>query len=141
MAWRNGCSEPRKSSSRRIDILRGVKRLPKTFLCLALLAAAAGTACAQTFGNTAAVVNGNRVTQKQLDQELPVVRAGQGSSLSDEEANRQALIAAIENELFREVAQQRHIVPTAAQIDQPLQQLKQSFADDATFQQQLRAAG
>ena len=60
------------------------------------------------------VVNGNRITQKQLDQELPIVRAGQGASLSDEEATRQALIAAIENELFREVAIQKKIVPTAA---------------------------
>ena len=121
--------------------MRGVKRLPKTFLCLALLCAAAGTACAQTFGNTAALVNGHRITQKQLDQELPIVRAGQGSSLSDEEAQRQALIAAIENELFREVATQRKIVPTASQIDQRLAELKQQFPDEATFQQQVKAAG
>ena len=118
-----------------------MKRLPKTFLCLALLCAAAGTACAQTFGNTAAVVNGNRITQKQLDQELPIVRAGQGASLSDEEATRQALIAAIENELFREVAKQKNIVPTAAAIDQRLAELKQQFPDEATFKQQVTAAG
>ena len=121
--------------------MRGVKRLPIIFLSLALLAVVAGTACAQTFGNTAAVVNGHRVTQKQLDQELPVVRAGQGSSLSEEDATRQALIAAIENELFREVAEQKHIVPTAAQIDARLAELKQQFPDEATFQQQVRAAG
>src|SRR5205814_6273623 len=66
--------------------LRGVKRLPVAFLSLALLSVVAGTACAQTFGNTAAVVNGSRITQKQLDQELPIVRAGQGASLSDEDA-------------------------------------------------------
>jgi len=108
---------------------------------LALLCAAAGTACAQTFGNTAAVVNGNRITQKQLDQELPIVRAGQGASLSDEEATRQALIAAIENELFREVAKQKNIVPTAAAIDQRLAELKQQFPDEATFKQQVTAAG
>ena len=118
-----------------------MKRLPKTFLCLALLCAADGTACAQTFGNTAAVVNGNRITQKQLDQELPIVRAGQGASLSDEEATRQALIAAIENELFREVAKQKNIVPTAAAIDQRLAELKQQFPDEATFKQQVTAAG
>jgi foldase protein PrsA len=121
--------------------LRGVKRLPMIFLSLSLLSVVAGTACAQTFGNTAAVVNGHRVTQKQLDQELPIVRAGQGASLSDEDATRQALIAAIENELFREVAKQKHIVPTAAQIDQRLAELKQQFPDEATFQQQVKAAG
>ena len=121
--------------------MRGVKRLPITFLSLALLSVVAGTACAQTFGNTAAVVNGHRVTQKQLDEELPIVKAGQGASLSDEEAQRQALIAAIENELFREVAKQKNIVPTAAQIDQRLAELKQNFPDDATFRQQVKAAG
>lgn len=113
-------------------------------MCLALLCAAAGTACAQTFGNTAAIVNGHRITQKQLDQELPIVRAGaaaQSQQLSDEETTRQALIAAIENELFLQVAQQKHIVPTAAQIDQRLAQLKQQFPDEATFQQQVKAAG
>jgi len=120
---------------------RGVKRLPVTFLSLALLSVVAGTACAQTFGNTAAIVNGNRITQKQLDQELPIVRAGQGAQLSDEEAQRQALIAAIENELFREVAKQKNITPTAAQIDQRLAELKQQFPDEATFQQQVKAAG
>ena len=121
--------------------MRGVKRLPIIFLSLALLAVVAGTACAQTFGNTAAIVNGHRITQTQLDQELPVVRAGQGSALSDEDATRQALIAAIENELFREVAQQKHITPTAAQIDQRLAELKGQFPDEATFEQQVRAAG
>jgi parvulin-like peptidyl-prolyl isomerase len=125
-----------------IDILRGVKRLPTLFVSAALLSVVAGTACAQAFGNTAAVVNGHRVTQKQLDAELPIVRASQqGAALSDEEATRQALIAAIENELFLEVAKQKHIVPTAAAIDTRLQQLKQQFPDDATFQQQVKAAG
>ena len=121
-----------------------MKRLPATFVCLALLCVVAGTACAQTFGNTAAIVNGHRITQKQLDQELPIVRAGaagQGQQLSDEETTRQALIAAIENELFRQVAQQKHIVPTAAQIDLRLAELKRQFPDEATFQQQVKAAG
>lgn len=121
--------------------MRGVKRLSKTFLCLALLGAVAGTACAQTFGSTAAVVNGHRVSQKLLDREVPIVRAGQGASLSDEDATRQALIAAIENELFRQVATQKHIVPTAAQITKRLQELKSQFPDEATFQQQVKAAG
>ena len=120
---------------------RGVNRLPKIFLMLALLSAVAGTACAQTFGNTAAVVNGHRITQKQLDQELPIVKAGQGAALSDVDATRQALISAIENELFLEAATQKHIVPTAAQIDQRLQELKSQFPDEATFEQQVKAAG
>ena len=125
-----------------IDILRRVDRLPKISLCLAVLAALAGTACAQMFGNTAAVVNGNRVTQKQLNAELPIIRASQqGQTLSDQEAQRQALIAAIENELFLEVAKQKHIVPTPGAIAQRLQELKSQFPDEATFEQQVKAAG
>jgi Skp family chaperone for outer membrane proteins len=118
MASRYGCSERPENSCRRIDILRGVKSPLKLFLCLALLCAVAGTACAQTFGNTAAVVNGQRVSLKQLQAEIPIVKASQtGQTLSDEEATREALIAAIENELFRQVARQKHIVPTTAQIN------------------------
>src|SRR5438552_283604 len=111
-------------------------------MCIALFCVLAGTACAQTFGNTAAVVNGHRVTLKQLQAEVPVVKASQqGQTLPVEEAQRQALIAAIENELFRQVAKQRHIVPTTAQIDQRMQQLRAQFQDEATFQQQVKAAG
>src|SRR5438477_225510 len=141
-ASRSGCSVRPASCSRMIDILRRVNRLPKISLGLAVLAAVAGTACAQTFGNTAAVVNGHRVTQKQLDVELPIIRASQqGQTLSDQEAQRQALIAAIENELFLEVAKQKHIVPTPGAIDQRLQELKSQFPDQATFEQQVKAAG
>jgi parvulin-like peptidyl-prolyl isomerase len=114
----------------------------KVFLCLALPCALAGTACAQTFGNTAAVVNGHRVSLKQLQAEVPIVKASQtGQTLSDEEATRQALIAAIENELFLEVAKQKNIVPTKAEIDTRLQELRAQFQDEATFQQQVKAAG
>jgi len=139
---RDGCSQPPENCCRRIDILRVVKIPPKAFLCLALLCVLAGTACAQTFGNTAAVVNGSRVSQKQLQAEVPIIRASQqGQSLSAEEVNRQALIAAIENELFLEVAKQRNIIPTAAEIDKRLQDLRAQFQDEATFQQQVKAAG
>jgi parvulin-like peptidyl-prolyl isomerase len=142
MASRDGCSEQPENSCRRIDILRVVKSPLKFFLCLALLFALAGTACAQTFGNTAAVVNGHRVSQKQLQAELPIVKASQtGQTLSVEEATRQALIAAIENELFLEVAKQRKIVPTKAAIDKRLQDLRGQFQDEATFQQQVKTAG
>lgn len=114
----------------------------RLFLCLALPLALAGTACAQAFGNTAAVVNGARVSVKQLQAEIPVIKASQqGQTLSPQEATRQALIAAIENELFRQVAKQRNITPTKAEIDTRLQQLRAQFQDEATFQQQVKAAG
>jgi len=142
MALRDGCSERPENSCRRIDILRVVKSPLKLILCLALPCALAGTACAQTFGNTAAVVNGHRVSLKQLQAEIPIIKASQtGQTLSAEEATRQALIAAIENELFLEVAKQRKIVPTKAAIDKRLQDLRAQFQDEATFQQQVKAAG
>jgi foldase protein PrsA len=82
------------------------------------------------------------VSLKQLQAEIPIVKASQtGQTLSDEEATRQALIAAIENELFLEVAKQKHIVPTTAAIDKRLQDLRAQFQDEATFQQQVKAAG
>jgi len=142
MASRDGCSQRPKNSFRRIDILRVVKPPLKVFLCLALPLVFVGSACAQTFGNTAAVVNGARVSLKQLQAEIPIIRASQqGQTLSAEEATRQALIAAIENQLFLQVAKQRKIVPTTDQIDARLAALRAQFQDETTFQQQVKAAG
>jgi parvulin-like peptidyl-prolyl isomerase len=134
---------PSASSSGRIDILRGVK-IPSKACSVLLLAALAGTACAQTFGTAAAVVNGHRITDKELKAEVATILANPSSAgTTPEAAARQAILTLIENELVNEVAKQRHIVPTADDIDKALANLRAQaqLLDDATFQAQLKAAG
>ena len=125
--------------------MRRVKASLKPVLFLALLAVAGATSCAATFGNTAAIVNGNRISQKKVDQILPVVRAvAVNQGLSDTEIQRQAVLSAIGNELFREVAKQRHIEPTTTDIEQAYQQILSSSpynGDVSTLRQAAAGSG
>lgn len=120
--------------------MRAVKR---SVLFVLPFTVAAATSCAATFGNTAAIVNGHRISQKQVDQIIPVVRAvAVNQGLSDTEIQRQAVLSAIGNELFREVAKQRHIEPTATDIEQAFQQVRGSYqGDEAAFLQAVRGSG
>jgi peptidyl-prolyl cis-trans isomerase C len=132
--------------SRRIDILRRAVTIPRRFALLALLVLAA-TSCASSFRSAAAVVDGRRITDKDLQQEVASALADPQTAQQfqgDEgraELTRQALVELIQNELIEETAIRRRIVPARAAIDQQLQQIEGQFSTQQEFEQRLKQAG
>ncbi|MGZ4120865.1 MAG: peptidylprolyl isomerase [Actinomycetota bacterium] len=114
---------------------------PKASFILLLVVALSATACGTVFGSAVAVVNGRRVTDHDLQQEIVAIRGSAPAGTSELDVERQAILQLIQNTLVDQVAEQRHIVPTATDIEQQLAQVRGQFQDEATFQQQLKAAG
>src|SRR5206468_272376 len=143
---RAGCSMLHSACSRRIDILRRAVTIPRRFALLALLVLAS-TSCASSFRSAAAVVDGRRITDKDLQQEVASALADPQTAQQfqgDEgraELTRQALVELIQNELIEETAIRRRIVPARALIDQQLQQIEGQFSTQQEFEQRLQQAG
>jgi parvulin-like peptidyl-prolyl isomerase len=114
--------------------------IPKKIAVSVLLIVGAA-ACSQTFGQTAAVVNGHRITVDDLNDQIKLLSTRGGSQTGD--VTTQALLTLIQTELVRETGVKRHIAPTEREVDAKVAQVRaeNGIPDDATFQQQLKAAG
>jgi parvulin-like peptidyl-prolyl isomerase len=112
----------------------------KAVVSVLLVAALGTTSCAQTFRQTAAVVNGHRISVKELNAEIVLLNA-QTAGQPGGDVTKQALLTLVEAELVRQIGLQRHISPTSADVEARIQELRARFQDEATFQQQLKSAG
>lgn len=109
----------------------------RLFLALALVALGA-LACGNVFTAGAAVVNGQRITQEDLDARI--LAAGQGQA-ADDALRRQALQQLIEEALLREAAAARGLSVPEEQVEQQFTQIKAQFPADDQFQEALEQRG
>ena len=97
------------------------------------------TGCASTFQAGAAIVNGVRITQAQLDAAVKASSQQAQPGQSTVDSQRSALMNLIQDEILREAGIKRHLLPTDAAVEQQIDSIRQRLGAD--FDTQLKAAG
>jgi len=124
-----------------------MKRI-RAFLVAALIAAVALTAVGCSDEDTAAKVNGEKITVEELDKQVAQLKKqypqmfegadGEGRLI---DFKQRLLDNLISQELVRQAAEDKGIKVSDADIEKQIKQLKAGFKDDAQFEQALSSAG
>lgn len=97
-------------------------------------------ACAQVLSPGAALVNGVRISEKALDEQVTQQLRGSGGQGRTEIA-RQVLVGLIQQELVHQEAARRGIAVTAAQVEEQFRQIRGQFPTEEEFRRQLTGFG
>jgi foldase protein PrsA len=121
----------------------------RSVLLLALIALSA-TACSSTTAPSAAVVGGTNISQSQLDADVAAFRDSDAFAASAKDRGESAALRKYEQEhlgvliriaVLEPEAEERSIEVTDADIDARLQEIRDSYADEATFNDAMTSQG
>lgn len=119
----------------------------KRFICGTILLAFASTACANVLSAGAAVVNGARISQGEVESRTSEQLSNpQGAPQPPGDEGRLAvarrvLQQLIQQELLRQEAARRKIVVAASDIDRQFEGVRGQFASEAEFAERLKEFG
>lgn len=113
-------------------------------IIISALLALTASACAQTFTASAAVVNGVRIDRSEIDTQIDAQIAANpsaGDPATRLQLERDLLTGLIRQELLRQVAVDRGIEASEADIDTQIADVRSRFGSEKEFQDRLAAAG
>lgn len=121
--------------------------IPRKFLIPALLILVGGAgACANVLTAGAALVNGSRISQSELDRQVDAQLKNPQAQPPSGEAGRldlarQVLLNMIQQELLRQESTRRGLSVAAAEVQKQFNEIRSQFASDTEFASRIKDFG